>query len=189
MILQGNDPYRGASFSLGNRLMRVVWGVVYLMLFRFSPRPLHGWRSFLLRLFGAKVGAGCHVYPAVKIWAPWNLVLGSHVGVANGVNLYCMDKISIGDFVVISQGAHLCGGTHDYNSVNFQLLAKPIVVANHVWICAEAFIHPGVSLPEGVVVGARAVVTKSLDQPWAVYAGNPCKQVAIRNQVKDLKGS
>lgn len=185
MILQDNDPYRGASFSLGNRLMRAVWGLVYLLLFRFSPRPLHAWRSFLLRLFSAKIGVGCHVYPAVKIWAPWNLRLGNHVGVADGVNLYCMDLITVGDHAVISQGAYLCCGTHDYNSENFQLIAKPISVANHVWICAEAFIHPGVSLPEGAVIGARSVVTKSLVHPWAVYAGNPCKQVAIRSQIKN----
>jgi putative colanic acid biosynthesis acetyltransferase WcaF len=183
MILQGNDPHRGPSFSLGNRLLRAIWGGVYLLLFRISPRPFHAWRVLLLRLFGAQIGRGCHIYPSVRVWAPWNLDLGSHVGVADGVNLYCMDRISIGDFAVISQGSHLCGGTHDYNSANFQLIAKPIVIGAYAWVCAEAFIHPGVILPEGVVVGARAVVTRTLSEPWAVYSGNPCRQVALRNRV------
>ncbi|WP_047549753.1 acetyltransferase [Methylotenera sp. G11] len=186
MILQGNDPYRGASFSLGNRLMRVVWGVVYLMLFRSSPRPLHAWRSFLLRLFGAKVGSGCHVYPAVKIWAPWNLVLGDHVGVANGVNLYSMDKINVGDFAVISQGAHLCTGSHDYNSSNFQLITSPIAIGSRVWLCAESFVGPGVSIADGSVVAARSVVSKTINEPWLVWAGVPVKQVGVRDKQRVL---
>ena len=185
MILQGNDPYRGPSFSLGNRLLRAVWGVVYLLFFRISPRPLHAWRVFLLQLFGAQIGSGCHIYPSVKVWAPWDLSLGNHVGVADGVTLYCMDKISIGDFAVISQGAHLCCGSHDYNSENFQLIAKPIDIGIHAWVCAEVFIHPGVAIPEGAVIGARAVVPKSLSVPWAVYAGNPCRQVAKRVCLKN----
>lgn len=183
MILQGNDPYRRPSFSLANRFMRTVWGAAYLLLFRISPRPFHVWRVLLLRIFGAQIGKGCHIYPSVKVWAPWNLLLGDHVGVADGVTLYCMDKISIGDYAVVSQGAHLCGGTHDYNSENFQLIAKPIVIGAHAWVCAEAFIHPGVLVPEGAVIGARAVVTKSPSMPYSVYAGNPCRQVATRNRV------
>jgi putative colanic acid biosynthesis acetyltransferase WcaF len=184
MLIQGNDPYREPSFPLQHRLKRQLWNVVCGLLFRTSPRPFHAWRAFLLRAFGARLGTGCHVYPSVKVWAPWNLQLGNFVGVGDGATLYCMDKIEIGDYAVISQGAHLCGGTHDYNSDNFQLVIRPIVIGARAWVCAEAFIHPGVVVPEGAVIGARAVVTKSLQQPWAVYAGNPCQQVGIRRQNK-----
>ncbi len=180
MILQGNDPYREPSFSVTNRLLRALWAVVYLMFFRISPRPFHLWRVLLLRVFGARIGRGCHIYPSVKVWAPWNLQIGNFSGVGDGANLYSMDRIEIGDYVAISQGAMLCGGTHDYNSPNFQLVVKPIVVGTHAWVCAEAFLHPGVIVPEGVVIGARAVVTKSLPLAWAVYAGNPCRKVALR---------
>ncbi|WP_262964952.1 WcaF family extracellular polysaccharide biosynthesis acetyltransferase [Methylobacter psychrophilus] len=181
MIMQNNDPYTEPSFQLSNRLLRAVWGVVYFLFFRTSPRPFHAWRSFILKLFGAKIGQHVHVYPSVKIWAPWNLHLGNYVGIGDGATLYCMETITIGDYAVISQGAHLCCGTHDYNSKNFQLLAKPIIIESQAWVCAEAFIHPGVVIPEGAVIGARSVVTKSLLVPWAVYAGNPCKQVATRH--------
>lgn len=105
------------------------------------------------------------------------------MGIADGVTLYCMDEITIGDYAVISQGAHLCGGTHDYNSENFQLIVKPIVVGSRCWICVEAFIHPGVTIPDGAVIGARTIVTKSLSKEWAVYAGNPCRQVKIRKNL------
>lgn len=182
MIIQGNDPYRQPSFSLNNRLKRLVWNFVYLLLFRLSPRPCHRWRVLLLRLFGARVGLHCHVYSGVKIWAPWNLMLGDNVGIADGVILYSMDRIEIGDYSVISQGSHLCGGTHDYNSENFQLLAKPIVIGKRVWVCAEVFIHPGITVPDGVVIGARSVVNKNIQQPWKVYAGNPCREVSDRKK-------
>lgn len=184
MIIQDNDPYTGPSFSFGHRVRRQVWHIVWLFLFRPSPRPLHAWRAWLLRLFGAKVGAGSHVYAGVHIWAPWNLVLGNFVGIADGVTLYSMERIEIGDYVVISQGAYLCGGTHDYNRANFQLVIKPVVIGAKAWVCAEVFIHPGVVVPEGAVVGARSVVTKSLPQAWAVYAGNPCRQVGVRRMDK-----
>lgn len=180
MIIQGNDPYREPSFSLGHRLQRQAWNIVYTLLFRTSPRPFHAWRALLLRVFGAQLGHGCHLYPGVKIWAPWNLKLGNFVGVGDGVNLYSMERIEIGDYAVISQGAYLCGGTHNYNSANFQLVIKPIVIGTRAWVCAEAFIHPGVTVPDGAVVGARAVVTKNLPKTWAVYAGNPAIQVGNR---------
>lgn len=183
VILQGNDPYVGASFSLGNRIRRGVWSIVYASLFRPTPRVCHWWRLWLLRLFGAEIGVGCHVQGSVRIWAPWNLVLGDYVGIGERAILYSMDRIVIGDYATISQGAHLCGGTHDYNSENFQLVARPIAIGERAWICAEAFVLPGVSVPEGAVIGARAVVTADPEEPWGVYAGNPAVMVGRRRVV------
>jgi putative colanic acid biosynthesis acetyltransferase WcaF len=181
-IIVGNDPYRQPSFSLGHRARRAIWGMAYLLLFRPSPRPLHRWRAFLLRAFGARIGQGCHVYPAAKVWAPWNLRLGNFVGIGDGANLYSMDIIDIGDYAVVSQGAYLCGGTHDYNSANFQLVVRPIVIGAHAWICAEAFLHPGTLVPEGAVIGARAVAKGALPDAWSVYAGHPCRKVGERTR-------
>lgn len=180
MIIDGNDPYTQPSFSLSNRLRRAAWEVAYIVLFRFSPRPFHGWRSFVLRSFGAKLGSHVHVYPGVRIWAPWKLEIGSYVGIADGAIVYNMADIKIGDYAVVSQGAHLCAGSHDINSKNFQLIASPITIGNHAWICAEAFLAPGVVIPEGAVVGARAVVSRSPKEQWAVYAGMPARRINTR---------
>lgn len=182
MGVQQSSAYTQPSFSLGHRLRRMVWNGVYALLFRPSPRVLHGWRSWLLRLFGATVGPGCHVYPGARIWAPWNVRLGRNVGIADGAILYSMDVMEIGDFAVISQGAHLCGGTHDYNSATFQLIVKPIRIGSYAWVCAEAFVHPGVCVAEGVVLGARAVAAKDLAEPWSVYSGHPCARVGARSR-------
>ncbi len=88
-------------------------------MFRYSPRQFHLWRSFLLRLFGASIGEKVHVYPRVKVWAPWNIRLGDECGIGNGAILYSQGTITIGRRAVISQGAHLCAGTHDYNLPGF----------------------------------------------------------------------
>jgi putative colanic acid biosynthesis acetyltransferase WcaF len=120
-----------------------------------------------------------HVYPGVRIWAPWNLVLERECGVASGTILYSQGLITIGERVVISQGAHLCAGTHDYTKPGFPLVTLPIVIGNHSWIAAEAFIHPGVTIGEGSVIGARSVVTRDMPS-WMICVGNPCKPVKGR---------
>jgi putative colanic acid biosynthesis acetyltransferase WcaF len=177
--MHNTDTFVGPSFSLKNRLARVAWNVVAILIFRPSPRPLHAWRSFVLRCFGAKVGNGVHVYPGVKIWAPWNLELADECGIASGVTIYNQGKIFIGKRTVISQGSHLCAGTHDYTKPGFPLVTKPIYIGDHAWIAAEAFLHPGITVGEGCVVGARSVVTKDMPA-WMICAGHPCKPIKDR---------
>ncbi len=174
-----NDTYTGPSFSLRNRIGRVIWGIVYSFFFRYSPRPFHGWRTFLLRLFGAKIGKGVHIYPKVKIWAPWMVKIGDESGVGDDVHLYSQAMITIGKRVVVSQGSYLCTGTHDYMKRGFPLRALPIIIEDHAWIATEVFVHPGVTIGEGSVVGARSVVTKNTE-PWTVYSGFPCEPIKKR---------
>lgn len=182
MIIEHNDPFTQPSFSLRNRLGRLAWGGVWLLLFRTSPRPMHAWRCFLLRSFGAVIGQDVHIYPSVRIWAPWQLTLGNRVGVANGATLYNMAHLTVGNDCVISQGAHLCGGSHDVDSPNFQLVARPIILGDQVWICADAFVALGVRIAPGCVVGARSLVLKDINEPWTVWAGHPAERKRQRRQ-------
>lgn len=178
------DTYKEASFSLTNRLMRVIWGVVYTLFFRYSPRPFHSYRAFILRCFGARVGKGVHVYPRVRIWAPWTLDLGDECGIANGVELYSQGRITIGYRAILSQGTYLCTGTHDYTKAGHPLYTKPIVIGDRVWVAADCFIHPGVTIGAGAVIGARSVVTRDMP-PWMVCAGHPCTPLKERIMVDD----
>ena len=165
--------------SLGNRLMRGLWGLVWCLLFRTSPKLCHTWRLWLLRLFGAKIGKGCHVYSSCRIWAPWNLTMGDHSCLSFGVDCYCVDKVTIGSNVTVSQYSRLCTASHDYTYPDMRLIHAPITVRNQAWICADVFVGMGVTIGQGAVAAARAMVTKDVD-PWAVVAGNPAKQVKQR---------
>lgn len=168
-----------ATFSLANKLTRVLWGAVYILFFRFSPKPLFKYRSFILRLFGATIGKGVAVYPSATIWLPSNLHLGDKVAIGPNVNIYNQGQITIGFNSIISQGSHLCASTHDYNDPLHPLLLAPITIGNDVWVCADAFIGPNVTLDEGSVVGARAVMIKATEE-WSVYGGNPAIKIKER---------
>lgn len=174
-----HDAHRAASFSIKNRTARTVWNAVYLVFLRYSPKSFHGWRIFWLRIFGARIGRGVHIYPHVKVWAPWNIELKDECGIGNGVILYSQDKITIGCRAIISQGTHLCAGTHDYSKPGFPLITKPIVIHDFAWLAAEVFVHPGVSIGEGAVIGARSVVVHSMPE-WQICSGFPCVEIRAR---------
>ena len=169
------------AFSVGNRLRRMVWGYAYALLFRPSPRLAFEWRSMLLRAFGAKVGVRGRIYPKCNIWAPWNLDLGDDCGIGDGATLYSMDLIKIGHRTTVSQGGYLCCGTHNYNDPKMPLVTRPIIVGDDAWICAEAFVFPGVTIGDGGIVGARGVATRNIPE-WTVWAGNPCVQRGTRKR-------
>ena len=168
------------KLSWKNRLMRLLWNVTWALLFRLTPRiGFYGWRAMLLRLFGAKIGSGCHISPSCRIWAPWNLTLGSLVALAEGVECYSVSPIIIGSKVSVSQRAYLCTASHDISTLHLELIHSPIEIDDHAWVCAEAFLGPGVSIGEGAVIAARACVVKDVE-PYSVMAGNPARCIRKR---------
>jgi putative colanic acid biosynthesis acetyltransferase WcaF len=171
-------------FSASNRLARFCWSIVYRLLFRPTLRPMHAWRSLLLRAFGARLGKRCHIYPAAVIWAPWNLECGDDVGIADGAEIYNTSTITIGDGAVISQGAYLCGASHDPDDPSFPLLSSPIVVKRRAWVASRAIVMMGLTLGEGCVVGAGSVVTKNIPA-GAICAGNPCRVIKLKEERKN----
>jgi len=175
------DPYLRPAFSLQNRVMRLTWNVCWLLLYRISPRPLHSWRSMLLRLFGAKMGPNCHFYPGSKIWAPWNLICSDQVTAGDGAEIYNPAPMHFGSHAIVSQGAYICGATHDFDDAAFPLLAYSMVIGPYAWICARACVGPGVQVGEGAVLGLASVASRNLE-PWGVYAGSPAVKVKDRRQ-------
>ncbi len=169
----------GPSFSLANRLARAVWICTWTLLAAWTPPPLHGWRRAILRLFGARIGRGARVYASVRIWYPPRLRMGDFAVLGPRVICYNQDRIEIGARAIVSQGAHLCTGSHDLGDPNFQLVTRPIVIGEDAWIAAEAFIGPGVTVGRGAVLGARGVTFRAL-QPGRVYAGNPARDIRAR---------
>jgi putative colanic acid biosynthesis acetyltransferase WcaF len=168
------DQNRSAvKYSLGEQVRRVLWMAGGLV-FRLSPRPCFGLRRGLLRLFGASVGREVHVYPSTHIYFPWNLQIGDWSAIGEWALIYNLGMVKIGERATLSQRVHVCAGTHDYRDPAMPLLKPPVSIQNSAWICADAFIGPGVTVHEGAVVGACSVVVKDVSA-WTVVAGNPAR--------------
>lgn len=166
---------RNHNYPAGTQVKRVLW-LVLEPLFRFSPPPLHGWRNFLLRSLGARIGRGVRLHPSVRVTFPWNVTIADHVVIGRAAQLYALAPITVETHVLISQGAHLCAGSHDYRQPNFPIAHEPIVIGTGTWIAAEAFIGPGVTVGAGAIVAARAVVTKNVPGR-TIVGGNPARVI------------
>lgn len=176
----GNSIFTGApSFSLMNRVVRAVWAITWLLFASWTPPPLHKWRILLLKLFGANIDWSCKVYGSTKIWLPKNLTMAPSSVMGPRVICYNQGPVTIGQRAIVSQNAHLCTGTHDITSPTFQLRTRPISLGPQCWICADAFVGPGVSVGAGTVLAARAVAFKNLES-WTVHGGNPAKFIKQR---------
>jgi putative colanic acid biosynthesis acetyltransferase WcaF len=175
------DPYLRPAFSLRDRLRRLVWNICWVTLYRMSPRPLHTWRSFLLRGFGATMGPNCHFYPGSKVWAPWNLICADQVTAGDGAEIYNPAPITLGSHAILSQDAYVCAATHDYDDPAFPLIAYAMNIGAYAWVCARASVAPGVTVGDGAVLGLGSVATRNLE-PWTVYAGTPAVKVKDRRQ-------
>lgn len=162
----------GASFSLSHRVFRAVWTVAWLVFASWTPPPMHRWRIFLLRIFGGKVHWTAHVYSSASIWYPPHLTMEENSCLGSDSRCYCMAPILIKKDAVVSQGAHLCAGSHDIQDSHFQLIVKPISLGVGSWVAAEAFVGPGVTVGDRAVVGARSVLFKDAISD-SVYIGNP----------------
>jgi putative colanic acid biosynthesis acetyltransferase WcaF len=176
------DPYLQPSTTLANRAGRVAWWLAYSLLVRFSPKPMHRWRAMVLRVFGAHLGLNCRVYPGVRVWAPWNLRCEDAVAIANGVEIYNPALIRLASHCTISQGAYLCGSTHDFNDPGFPMINKPITIGRYAWVCARAVVCPGINVGDGAVLGLNSVATKDL-KAWTVYGGAPARQLKLRERI------
>ncbi len=165
--------------SVSNRARRAVWGLVWACLFRPTPRLMDGWRRFLLRCFGARVGKGARILPSVRVWAPWNLDIDEYGCLSEFVDCYCVDKVRIGAHATVSQYSFLCTASHDVSDPCMKLVTAPIVIGDQSWVAADVFVGPGVRIGPGCVVGARSSVFKDLPA-WTVCMGSPAVPVRPR---------
>jgi putative colanic acid biosynthesis acetyltransferase WcaF len=167
------------TLQLSNRLARAAWGGVAATLFRLSPIPCFGWRRALLRLFGSVIASSAKVYPSTRIWAPWNLVMES--GSCLGPEVYCYNvaAVHLGIDSTASYRSFLCTASHDIHHPERPLITGLIRLERGAYVFADAFIGMDVTIGEGAVVAARAVVVKDI-APYDIVGGNPARTVGKR---------
>ena len=162
-------------------MLRWIWLFVQSTLFRWSPRPFHSFRAYLLRCFGATITAPGKVviFPTAKVTFPWKLALEPRAMIGPNVVVYNLASITLHRGATVSQNCHLCAGTHNFMRWSMPLVAKPIVIGANVWLGADVFVGPGVAIGELSVVGARSVVVHDLP-PRKICVGHPCRPIKDR---------
>jgi putative colanic acid biosynthesis acetyltransferase WcaF len=183
--IQSLNHYRTPKDFRGKSKITVqLWWIVYALLFRPSPQVMYGWRRFLLRSFGAKVGKKVILRPTVTITYPWKVSIGDYSWIGDDVVLYSLGTIAIGSNTVISQKSYLCTGSHDYLQIDFPIFAKKISIEDQCWLATDVFVAPGITIGKGAVVGARSSVYKNVPAN-KVCVGNPAKIIRERLSEKE----
>tara|TARA_Y100001970_G_C13934086_1_gene699791 strand:- start:209 stop:775 length:567 start_codon:yes stop_codon:yes gene_type:complete len=173
------DARNHASFSASNMFIRTAWKITELTLFRWSPRPCHRWRRFLISLFGAKIHPKARIYPSAKIWLPSNLTMEAYSCIGDNVDIYNVANVIIKNHATISQRTWICTASHDIDNPLHPLITGPIVIGPHAWIAGEAFIGPNITVGEGCVIGTRAALFNDAEE-WHVFGGVPAKAIRKR---------
>ena len=166
----------------GSGLKRACWYIINALFFKNRLFPFIGIKLALLKIFGAKLGAGIMIKPGVNIKYPWLLEIGNHVWIGEEAWIDNLAKVKIGDNCCLSQGAMLLTGNHDYSRPSFDLIVKEIILEEGVWIGAKAVVCPGVTCFSHSVLSVPSVANRNLEA-YTIYRGNPA--VAIRS--RDIK--
>ena len=181
----GNAPFRSAQTNPRpgrERLRQRVCRALMSVFFRLSPWFARRWRLSIARLMGGggkKFAASAAFARICRLDCPWNISIGERSSIGERAWIYALTKVEIGHDCCIGEEVRLLTGSHDVSSPTFDLVMKPIVIEDYVWIATGAMILPGVTIGEGAVVAAGAVVTKDV-QPWTVVGGNPAKEIKKR---------
>lgn len=158
-----------------------LWWIAQTLLVRSSPQFLYGWRRFILRTFGAKIGKEVLIRPSVRVTYPWRVEIGDYSWIGDNVELYSLDYIKIGRNVCVSQGSFLCTGSHNRQVLDFAMQTSPIVIDDEAWLASQVFVAPGVRVGTGAFVGVRSLVLSDIDSA-AMAVGQPARVIGTRQR-------
>lgn len=168
-----------ANFRGRSGVIVQLWWLVQATLFAMSPQFMYGWRNFLLRLFGAKIGVNVIIRPTARITYPWKLTVGNYAWVGDHVELYTLGEVVIGDNAVVSQRSYICTGSHDYRKASFDIYSLKTVIEAEAWVATDVYVAPGVTIGRGAVIGARSSVFSDMPAGM-ICVGSPAKPVKPR---------
>ena len=173
---------RARKWSRKELLGRLLWECLQTPLFTWTPRQSWGLRNGVLRVFGARIGRNVQIHPTARIAIPWNLEVLDNSSIGDRAIIYCLGPIRLGSNVSVSQNAHLCAGSHDFTKPDLPLTKPPIVIEDGAWVCADAFVGPGVTVGSMAIIGARAVVSKDVE-PRSIMVGNPAQKLKKQREL------
>lgn len=168
------NQYNNNNYQSGSTIKKILWYFTNMFFFKtLLPFP-SSIKVALLKIFGAKVGRSVVVKPDMNIKYPWFLTIGDDCWIGEGVWIDNLAKVTIGSNVVLSQGAYLLTGSHDYTKETYDLMLGEIILEDGVWIGAKATVCPGVTCKSHSVLSVGSVATKNLEA-YSIYQGNPAE--------------
>ena len=171
------------NFRGRSGLVVQLWWIIDFFFFKLSPQFMYGWRRWLLKLFGAKIGVGVIIRPTVSITYPWKVSIGDYSWIGDDVVLYSLGEIKIGKNAVVSQKSYICSASHDYGKSDFPIWSKKVTIEDECWLATDVYVAPGVTIGQGTVIGARSSVFKDLPS-GKVCTGCPAKIIKDREYEK-----
>ena len=172
------DSAYSSPWKIKDRVRMLLWEVCWSLMCRWTPKPMNGWRLIWLKIFGAKIDGRPFVHQRARIAIPWNMTMHDRACLGDGAVAYSLGEIELMRDATVAQEAYLCTGTHDFSHKARPLQTGKIVVGQSAFIGARAFVMPGVTIGDGVIVGACSVVTKDV-QVNAYVVGNPARSINI----------
>jgi putative colanic acid biosynthesis acetyltransferase WcaF len=173
--------YHTKGFSSGaGKLKTGAWYFVNIIFFKSSLFPFYGFKSWLLRLFGASIGRSVVIKPCVNIKYPWRLSVGDYTWIGENAWIDNLGDVKIGKNVCISQGAMLLTGNHNFSNKEFDLMVKGIVIEDGVWIGAKSLVAPGITCETHSVLSVMSVASENL-KAYTIYRGNPA--IAMKERI------
>ena len=178
---QDLENFKAPKDFHGKSLIYVqLWRTINTFLFKLSPDFIPGFRNYILRLFGAKIGKGVKIKSSAKIYYPWKLKIGDHSWIGYNCDIYNVCELEIGSHVSIAHNVTICGGSHDLHKKNFEIIKmKKIEIQDEAWIANNVFIGAEVIIKKGAAIGAHSSTFKNLDEGM-IYVGNPAKPIKKR---------
>lgn len=120
-------------------------------------------------------GGKSNISPDVKI--------DKFVYIGPGCRIY--PKVTIGKFTIFANNVSIIGGDHRYDVVGLPVgltgraIIKPTSIGCDCWLGAHSIINCGVTIADGCIIAAGAVVTKDTE-PYGIYGGVPAKRIRNR---------
>ena len=168
------------TFRGKSKITVQLWWIVQGTLFALSPQFFYGWRRFLLRSFGAKIGKGVLLRSTVKVTYPWNIEIGDYSWIGEDNVLYSLGKIKIGSNVALAHKVYINTGGHEYDKISFDIFCEPVVIEDECWLTKDVYVAPGVTIGKGSIIAARSSVLKSMPG-GKICVGTPA--IAIKDRI------
>lgn len=175
-----NAAYKTTIVVGAGKSKQVTWYLVNILFFKNSLNVSSGLKVFLLKSFGAQIGAGVVIKPGVNIKYPWKLQVGNDSWIGEGVWIDNLSQVVLGSSVTLSQGAMILTGSHDHTKETFDFISFPVSLQDGCWIGARAVVYGGVTAGSHSILGINAVAESNLN-PYTIYKGNPAVPVLKRN--------